>query len=131
MTRRLRSPHLVLIGLGSAIATITACSAPDAPSGSEDSTQKTAQAATVQIDVLNEGGASLGACAGTLVAPTLVVTAGHCVAGARGWTVTSPSGTAKFGDRYIDVVTEGDFLPPGTPIQVVEVEGTRIVVKRV
>lgn len=42
-----------------------------------------------------------------------------------------PSGTAKFGDRYIDVVTEGDFLPPGTPIQVIEVEGTRIVVKRV
>jgi membrane-bound serine protease (ClpP class) len=42
-----------------------------------------------------------------------------------------PSGTAKFGDRYIDVVTEGDFIPPGTPIQVVEVEGTRIVVKRV
>jgi membrane-bound ClpP family serine protease len=42
-----------------------------------------------------------------------------------------PSGMAKFGDRYIDVVTEGDFIPPGTPIQVVEVEGTRIVVKRV
>ncbi|HEX3149314.1 MAG TPA: NfeD family protein, partial [Gemmataceae bacterium] len=42
-----------------------------------------------------------------------------------------PAGTAKFGDRYIDVVTEGDFISPGTPIQVVEVEGTRIVVKRV
>jgi membrane-bound ClpP family serine protease len=42
-----------------------------------------------------------------------------------------PSGMAKFGDRYIDVVTEGDFIPPNTPIQVVEVEGTRIVVKRV
>jgi len=42
-----------------------------------------------------------------------------------------PAGTAKFGDRYIDVVTEGDFIPPGTAIQVVEVEGTRIVVKRV
>jgi len=39
-----------------------------------------------------------------------------------------PAGTAKFGDRYIDVVTEGDFIPPGTPVQVVEVEGTRIVV---
>ena len=25
-----------------------------------------------------------------------------------------PAGTAKFGDRYIDVVTEGDFIPPGT-----------------
>jgi membrane-bound serine protease (ClpP class) len=42
-----------------------------------------------------------------------------------------PAGTAKFGDRFIDVVTEGDFIPPGTPIQVIEVEGTRIVVKRV
>jgi membrane-bound ClpP family serine protease len=42
-----------------------------------------------------------------------------------------PAGTAKFGDRYVDVVTEGDFIPPGTSIQVVEVEGTRIVVKHV
>jgi membrane-bound ClpP family serine protease len=42
-----------------------------------------------------------------------------------------PAGTAKFGDRYADVVTEGDFIPPGTAIQVVEVEGTRVVVKRV
>lgn len=42
-----------------------------------------------------------------------------------------PSGLAKFGDRYIDVVTEGEFISPGTPVQVVEVEGTRIVVKGV
>lgn len=42
-----------------------------------------------------------------------------------------PSGTAKFGDRFIDVVSEGDFIAPGTPIQVIEVEATRIVVKRV
>ncbi len=42
-----------------------------------------------------------------------------------------PAGMAKFGDRYIDVVTEGDFIEPGAPIQVIEVEGTRIVVKRV
>jgi membrane-bound ClpP family serine protease len=42
-----------------------------------------------------------------------------------------PSGSAKFGDRYIDVVTEGDFIAVGTPIQVVEVEGTRIVVKKI
>jgi membrane protein implicated in regulation of membrane protease activity len=41
-----------------------------------------------------------------------------------------PAGMAKFGDRYIDVVTEGDFIPPGTPVQVIEVEGTRIVVKK-
>ena len=42
-----------------------------------------------------------------------------------------PAGMAKFGDRYVDVVTEGDFIEPGTSIQVIEVEGTRIVVKKV
>lgn len=42
-----------------------------------------------------------------------------------------PAGMARFGDQYVDVVTEGDFIQPETPIQVVEVEGTRIVVKKV
>ena len=42
-----------------------------------------------------------------------------------------PAGMAKIGELYVDVVTEGDFIEPGTPIQVIEVEGTRIVVKRV
>jgi membrane-bound serine protease (ClpP class) len=42
-----------------------------------------------------------------------------------------PAGMARIGDVYVDVVTEGDFIEPGTPIQVVEVEGTRIVVKKV
>jgi membrane-bound serine protease (ClpP class) len=42
-----------------------------------------------------------------------------------------PAGMAKIGDAYVDVVTEGDFIAPGTPIQVIEVEGTRIVVKKV
>jgi membrane-bound serine protease (ClpP class) len=42
-----------------------------------------------------------------------------------------PAGMAKIGDIYVDVVTEGGFIEPGTPIQIVEVEGTRIVVKRV
>jgi membrane-bound ClpP family serine protease len=42
-----------------------------------------------------------------------------------------PSGTARFGDRRVDVLTEWGFIEPGTPVQVVEVEGTRIVVKKV
>lgn len=41
-----------------------------------------------------------------------------------------PSGLAKFGEKFFDVVTEGDFIEPGTPVQVIEVEGSRIVVKR-
>jgi membrane-bound serine protease (ClpP class) len=42
-----------------------------------------------------------------------------------------PSGIAQFGDRRVDVSTEWDFIEPGTPVQVVAVEGTRIVVKKV
>ena len=42
-----------------------------------------------------------------------------------------PAGTVAFGDEYVDVVSEGGFIPAGTRVQVVEVEGTRIVVKEV
>jgi membrane-bound serine protease (ClpP class) len=42
-----------------------------------------------------------------------------------------PAGMAKFGEVFVDVVTEGEFISPGTPIQVIEVEGTRIVVKAI
>jgi membrane-bound ClpP family serine protease len=46
-------------------------------------------------------------------------------------TVLRPAGTVQFGDGYIDVVTEGGFIPAGARVQVVEVEGNRIVVKEV
>jgi membrane-bound ClpP family serine protease len=46
-------------------------------------------------------------------------------------TVLRPSGTVRFGEQFIDVVTEGGFINVGTRVQVVEVEGTRIVVKEV
>jgi len=42
-----------------------------------------------------------------------------------------PAGSARIGDYYGDVVSEGDYIQAGTPIQVVEVEGTRIVVRKV
>lgn len=46
-------------------------------------------------------------------------------------TTLRPSGMAQFGDQYIDVVTEGGFIASGARIQVIEVEGTRIVVREV
>ena len=46
-------------------------------------------------------------------------------------TTLRPSGMARFGDDYVDVVAEGSFVAPGTRVQVVEVEGNRIVVKEV
>lgn len=45
-------------------------------------------------------------------------------------TVLRPAGIAEFGNRKVDVVTEGDFLPAGSEVEVVRVEGTRVVVRR-
>ena len=42
-----------------------------------------------------------------------------------------PSGKAQFGAQFLDVIAEGDYVPPGGRVQVVEIEGQRIVVKEV
>lgn len=42
-----------------------------------------------------------------------------------------PCGTAIIGGKRLDVVTEGSFIEPGTPIKVIAVEGLRIVVRPV
>ncbi|BDG61414.1 NfeD family protein [Caldinitratiruptor microaerophilus] len=51
--------------------------------------------------------------------------------GARGVAVTPlrPAGVAVFGDRRVDVVTQGEFVPPGQTVEVILVEGTRVVVR--
>lgn len=40
-----------------------------------------------------------------------------------------PSGTALINGRRVDVVTEGLFLPEGTTVTVVRVEGSRVIVR--
>ena len=40
-----------------------------------------------------------------------------------------PAGVAKFGDERVDVVTEGDFVSRGTLIEVIRVNGTRVIVR--
>ncbi len=40
-----------------------------------------------------------------------------------------PCGTAIIGGKRLDVVTEGSFIEPGTPVKVITVEGLRIVVR--
>jgi membrane-bound ClpP family serine protease len=42
-----------------------------------------------------------------------------------------PAGVVRFGDKFVDVVSDGGFIPAGTRVQVIAVEGTRIVVKEV
>jgi hypothetical protein len=42
-----------------------------------------------------------------------------------------PAGKAQFGDAFVDVVAEGSYVVPGTRVQVIEIEGNRVVVKEV
>jgi membrane-bound ClpP family serine protease len=53
--------------------------------------------------------------------------------GAIGTTNTAlrPAGVVRVGDKFVDVVSDGGFIPAGTRVQVIQVEGTRIVVKEV
>jgi membrane-bound serine protease (ClpP class) len=44
-------------------------------------------------------------------------------------TVLRPSGKARFADHLVDVVTEGEFIPPQTPVTVIQTDGMRVVVK--
>ena len=41
-----------------------------------------------------------------------------------------PSGTAEIDGRPVDVVSEGAFLPKGTNVRVITVEGARVVVRK-
>lgn len=53
--------------------------------------------------------------------------------GAIGTTSTAlrPAGVVRFGEKFVDVVSDGGFIPGSTRVQVIAVEGTRIVVKEV
>ncbi len=46
-------------------------------------------------------------------------------------TVLRPAGSVRFGDQYVDVVTDGMYVQAGARVRVIEVEGNRIVVKEV
>lgn len=42
-----------------------------------------------------------------------------------------PAGKARIGDDFVDVVAEGSYVLAGTRVQVIEIEGNRIVVKEI
>ena len=42
-----------------------------------------------------------------------------------------PAGKTQFGDQFVDVVAEGGYVRPGARVQVIEIEGNRVVVKEV
>ncbi len=75
-----------------------------------------------------------------VLAPELAAAAGYTSAdtddtlvGQRGVAVTTlrPSGVAEFEGRRVDVVTQGTFIAPGEPVEVVSVRGARVEVRPV
>ena len=41
-----------------------------------------------------------------------------------------PAGIAEFEGKRVDVVSEGGFIQPQTPVEIIKIEGQRIVVKK-
>jgi membrane-bound ClpP family serine protease len=63
-------------------------------------------------------------------------TSGHALesavqVGSIGRTETSlrPIGRARFGDAFVDVVCEGDYIPRGANIRVLEISGHKVIVE--
>jgi hypothetical protein len=56
----------------------------------------------------------------------------HHLIGQHGTTTTplTPSGKARFGEELVDVISDGEALPCGAPVTVVDVRGNRILVER-
>jgi len=46
-------------------------------------------------------------------------------------TILRPAGKARFTDIYVDVVAEGDFIDKGSEIEIMEIIGNRVVVKKI
>jgi membrane-bound serine protease (ClpP class) len=49
----------------------------------------------------------------------------------RALTILRPSGKAEFESQVVDVVTEGEFIAPETPVAIVSTDGMRVVVRGV
>ena len=47
----------------------------------------------------------------------------------RALTILRPSGKAEFENHVVDVVTEGEFIAPETPVAIISTDGMRVVVK--
>ncbi len=71
---------------------------------------------------------------GPILSPSLLATHSQPAAvdvGAMGVTASAlrPSGKAMFGDKYLDVVSDGAYIDHGTAIEVIRVAGNRIIVR--
>lgn len=68
-----------------------------------------------------------------LLSPSALGNTSHPLLGARGQaaSILRPSGKGRFGEEYLDVVSDGPFIDQGSPIEIISVQGVRIVVRKV
>jgi membrane-bound ClpP family serine protease len=76
----------------------------------------------------NEEEGELAAEAAPAIQPELAALLGAIGVAA---TPLRPAGKAQFGEEFVDVVAEGSYVLPGTRVQVIEIEGNRVVVKEI
>lgn len=69
--------------------------------------------------------------AGGIIEEPISSTTPAAAVGSQGQTLTDlrPAGTARFGDKVLDVVSRGEYIAKGCGIEIIEVLGNRIVVK--
>ncbi|EGF28368.1 NfeD family protein [Rhodopirellula baltica] len=78
-----------------------------------------------QVMVAADGGASATLVSGPAWQRVEVGDTGSAMSPLR------PSGKVQFGDDAVDVVTEGDYIDPGTEVRVVGKQGARVTVRKV
>ncbi len=117
-----------LVCLGSALFLLVAACAPEAPIGELDEeltadesrpivggTSAAAYPEAVLVD-MKKNGSVVGVCSGAMIAPRVVLTAGHCVHGFDGWRVKAPFAggqvqSSSEGATY-DWTSDGQYVDP-------------------
>ena len=90
--------------LATSLGTLVACggSSDENNSASEVDgavTAKTVQAATVMVEIADANGLKIGQSSATVIAPRLVLTAGHMIAGQSKWVITTADGKKVTGSK--------------------------------